>query len=116
MVTGEKPDEQVDWSEVQEVACGGPSLMELVEAGADAISRAISEALDRVALALFGTRAAEIPDWVDELYRLEAHGRLPKRLRKRRASLRARMRAVDRAAMRRVHRESIGVRDACSEA
>lgn len=49
MVTGVKPDEQVDWAEVQEFS---------------RIVTPMVDALDRLSLRLFGCVGEEIPDWV----------------------------------------------------
>lgn len=88
MVTGEKQDEQIDWSEVFRV------------------ETPLQDMIDELSIALFGCRARDIPEWMRELNELEYQVSLPKRLRKRRASLRrqrARMwRLADRAQQRRV--------------
>lgn len=101
MVTGEKPDEQVDWSEVA--------------AAADAASREVipfADALDALARGAFGVPVWAMPSWMPELLGLEAaHGRrrLRGRARRRLGSLRKRERAWLVGLERRAQRRRIGL-------
>lgn len=94
MVTGEKPDEQVDWADVVR------------------ITSPLQEAMDRLSLSVFGLRVSELPEWLDELMSLDVQGgSLRKRDRLRRASLRKQYRRLRMRAARAEQRRAIGVRD-----
>lgn len=174
MVTGEKPDEQVDWSEVSETAvhdrCGNPvsfdpsirsegdrselsdedgpyysavcetcdedllkfeiesapsisaesfgeAIADLVDGGLSHIVSIVTplrEAMDALALSIFGVRASELPEWTQELWQLESrHAEigLRGRARRRLASLRKLDRRWYRLQWRVLQRREIGVRD-----
>ncbi|MHA3682811.1 hypothetical protein ACXR2W_00930 [Leucobacter sp. HY1908] len=90
MVTGVKPDEQVEWSEVSW----------------------LSDAIDELSVRLFGVHAWELPSWISELCGLEAEhaeARLRGRARRRLSSLRKRERAMGARLVRRGQRRLIGL-------
>lgn len=116
MVTGEKPDETVDWGEVNEFLSSELATEALREASMSVALGPLQIAVDRLASAVFGFTMSEAPDWFRELGELEtAHevSGLRGRERRRLASLRARARRAMRLAGRAAQREAIGLGGGC---
>ena len=112
MVTGEKPDEQVDWSEVERGAERATGSMHEFGRAVVRIGTPLSEAIDAVALRVFGYRVADLPSWLHELWALEAEHAgfgLRGRARRRLGALRKRERRRVELLRREAQRRAIGV-------
>ncbi len=107
MVTGEKPDEQVDWGAVS-------ALEHEAGAGLVRVGTAITETLDRIAVAVFMAPVRDLPPWLGELVFLETeHSAFGLRgaARRRLASLRKADARRVRLVRRRWQRRAIGLAD-----